>query len=104
MLPQSIPIVQTTDRNINQLQQNIIPVIKQICQNQILQGQILTNQSLIAGSNTIVHGLNRVLQGWICVRVRASATIFDTQNSNPSPSSTLLLTTDNPVVVDILVF
>jgi hypothetical protein len=65
---------------------------------------ILKSVSLASGSNTINHLLGRSLQGWAIVRQRAAATVYDTQDANPTPALTLNLTASAPVVVDLLVF
>lgn len=70
----------------------------------ISRGLILSKVALVSGSNTINHLLSRKLQGWFLVRQRASATIYDTQDSNLSPEITLLLTASGNVTVDIFVF
>lgn len=100
---------------MNQLQSNILTgfsnlnvnwgtALNNVLDNEILYGNVLTNQALTTGSNTINHGLGRVLIGWWLVRIRALATVYDTQDSNPTPASTLLLTTSADVTVDIYVF
>lgn len=100
----SIQKVQTDDRNINQLQNYLIQALRPITQNPETQGTILTEIQLATGSNTIQHGLGVPLQGWQIIRQRASASIYDTQDTNPTPQSTLLLTSSAPVSVDLYVF
>lgn len=65
---------------------------------------LLKSVSLVSGSNTINHTLGRTLQGWKIVRQRAAGSFFDTQDSNPMPELTLLLTSSATVVVDLEVF
>lgn len=96
--------VQTTDRVVNQLQDNIANFIEPLGNNVLLSGIILKNVALAVGSNTIQHGLGRLLLGWFIVRQRASASIYDTQDTNPSPTTTLRLTSSAVVVVNIYVF
>ena len=96
--------VQTTDRVVNQLQDNIANFIEPIGDNVLLSGIILKNVALAVGSNTIQHGLGRLLLGWFIVRQRASASIYDTQDNNKTPQTTLLLTSSAVVKVDIYVF
>lgn len=72
--------------------------------NPLAQGQLLKSVSLVSGSNSINHKLGRKLQGWIIVRLRASATVYDTQDANQSPAVTLQLTASAPVTVDLWVF
>lgn len=65
---------------------------------------ILENVSLSTGANVVNHTLGRKLTGWRIVRIRALATIYDTQDSNSMPELTLLLTSSASVVVDLEVF
>lgn len=65
---------------------------------------ILKNIALTTGSNVINHKLGKKLQGWVIVRQRALASIYDTQDSNQTPDLTLQLTSNANVTVDIEVF
>ena len=97
-------LVQTTDRNTNQLQSNIAQALNPLLNNALLQGSIIKGVSLSVGSNSVNHGLNRKLQGWIIIRKRASSDIYDTQDSNSSPDKTLQLTASVAVTVDLYCF
>lgn len=79
-------------------------ILNPLIGNPSLATRILPNQPLINGSNVINHGLGKALTGWRIVRLRASASVFDTQDSNPKPELTLLLTSSAAVVADIEVF
>lgn len=100
----AIAKVQTNDRNINQLQQNIITSINPLIKNPLNSGQILQNVKLAIGMNVIPTGLNRKLQGWFVVRLRALSDIYDQQDNNSNPGVTLLLNSSAQVVVDLYVF
>lgn len=76
------------------------PVIKNPSNNRSL----LTNISLIAGTNVINHKMGQRLQGWNPVRIRASATFYDLQDDNQTPELTLVLVSSANVVIDIEVF
>lgn len=95
-LPLRLPWTQAQDRWATFLN----PVIDNVANQSIL----LQNVSLVAGNNVINHKLGRKLQGWKTVRVRAAATIYDTQDSNQTPQLTLNLFSSAPVVVDLEVF
>lgn len=106
----SIPKVQSQDRITNQLQENIINGVSQL-QNQVNSqalpfngGKILPNVSLLAGQNTINHGLGKVLTGWYLVRIRANAIVWDSQDGNKSGNTTLILNASAPVSVDVFCF
>lgn len=101
----AIAKVQTTNREINQLQSNIITQLNQQRPTNLLAaGVILEKISLIAGNNTINHKLDRNLQGWFIIRQRSSASIYDKQDSNQIPDKTLILNSSADVTVDIFVF
>ena len=65
---------------------------------------ILQNIQLKAGANVINHTLGKNLTGWIPIRIRSSATFFDTQDANQTPQLTLQLTSTASCKIDILVF
>ena len=102
--------VQTTDRVMKQLQDNMAnllePTATTVEQSPLLAGKILPKVVLAASSNTIEHKLGRQLQGWFIVRQRAAASIYDTQDTVPvaEQSVILKLTSSAIVTVDIYVF
>lgn len=100
----TIPFQQTTDRQLNQFQQALRSALQPITSLPTSQSSILTSISLAAGATTVNHGLNRTLSGWYPVRVRAQATIWDSQDSNSTPDQTLILNSSAAVVVDLVVF
>lgn len=113
----SLPIIQTTDKNIQLLQTRWASFINPIITAAPNNNLILINVPLVNGTNTINHGLGRNLQGWYIVRRRqwlSSGTptaydIYDKQDSNTTPQLTLILTCNegtkaNPVLVNLVVF
>jgi len=100
----TIPYQQTDSRQVNQFQQALKQALQPLTSQPQSEGIILTQVALVAGTNTIPTMINRKLQGWSLVRVRAASTVYDTQDSNPNPFQTLVLVASAPVVVDIFVF
>jgi len=96
--------VHTEDRLTNQLQNNIFSGLTLLLKNPMSKGSFLKNIVLTTGSNVVPHGLGRALQGWMSTRVRASATFYDTQDTNPNPDKTLVLVSSANVTVDLFVF
>lgn len=92
------------DRVINQLQSNIINRLNQILGLSILNGNYLPDVALASGDNTINHGLQRNLIGWMIYRKSAAVNIYDKQNTNDSPETTLILNSSGAVTVSIYVF
>lgn len=78
--------------------------IDPVLRNPLTQGNLLKNVTLASGANVVDHKLGRKLQGWVLTRQRAAASVFDTQDLNPTPALTLTLTSSAAVVVDLLVF
>jgi hypothetical protein len=95
-LPQKLPLplMQT------QWAQTIDPIIT----NPLNSASVLKNISLVTGANVVNHKLGANLQGWYCSRIRAAASIYDTQDTNQTPQLTLNLVASAPVVVDLVVF
>lgn len=72
----SLVKVQTTDRNVNQLQNNIANSLNPLLQNPFLFGLIVQNVSLSANATVVInHGLGRVMLGWSIVDCLANADI-----------------------------
>lgn len=97
----AIPLVQTTDRTVNQLQQNIKQAVEPLLTNPVNNGVLLTNISLSSGTNTIQHGLGRTMQGWMVADVTSAATIY---RSAQFSSTTLTLTSSAATTVNLYIF
>jgi hypothetical protein len=100
----ALPTYQTKDVTLTLLQSNWATMLNPLLEMPLTQGQILEGVRLVNGANAIDHKLGRKLQGWWIVRLRASATVFDTQDSNPTPERNLRLTSSANVTVDLYVF
>jgi|WetSurMetagenome_2_1015567.scaffolds.fasta_scaffold164270_3 hypothetical protein len=100
----AIALVQTNDRTINQLQQNFKQSIDPIIQNPLTQGNLINGVVLKIGNNTINHGLNAVLQGWMIVGINGVASIYDNQATNTNASSTLILNSSAAVTINLYCF
>lgn len=93
-------------RNLNlpQMTSTWANAIDPVINNPINSASVLKSISLKAGANSVNHLLGAPLQGWLVCRQRASASFYDTQDSNPTPQLTLNLVSSAPVVVDIVVW
>jgi hypothetical protein len=100
----NISKLQTDNRILNQIQDNVQRALQPLADCPLVGGFILTSVKLASGTNSINHMLGRTLQGWFTVRVRAAATFYDTQDSNPTPDKTLQLTASGAVTVDLFIF
>lgn len=96
--------MQTENREVNQLQNNIGLAVDPVLQNKIVDGSLVQNVVLATGSNVVNHLLGRNLIGWIITRRNGVATVYDTQSTNPIPNKTLLLTASAGLTVDIYCF
>lgn len=100
----SLPIAKSDDKDLMLMQTTWSAQLNQLLQNPCNIGMLLKEVSLVNGANVINHKLGRKLQGWAIVRKRASADIYDTQDTNNKPSLTLLLQSNANVTVDLYVF
>lgn len=100
----ALPIFQDPSRNLMLLQTNWSSQLNPVLSLALNSGQILTNQSLTAGKNTINHGLGRNLQGWFIVGQNAPSVIYDQQAGNLNINQTLVLQSSGVCVVNLFVF
>lgn len=100
----ALPQIQTPDTLLNRIQSLWAGIIEPFLNNPTNKGQLVSGVVLAVGSNTISHGLGRPLQGWKVVRINAVATLYDTQASNATPESTLLLTSSAVATITLEVF
>lgn len=96
--------INTPDRIINMVQDNIANVLEPLSSNPLISGLILTSVALKTGSNTVNHKLGRKLRGWFIVRQRSAASIYDNQDSNTLNAVSLILVSSANVTVDLYVF
>ena len=99
-----LPQFQSDDVTMQLLQNKWAAILNPIIANPATNASILKNVQLLTGLNTIPHLLGKELQGWVVVRQRAAANIYDTQDTNQMPRLTLLLNASAPVTVDLMVF
>lgn len=93
------------DTDLQKVQQNIENAIQPIIQKAIIDGILLKKVCLEAGhSNEVKHSLGREPLGWLVVRKRADARIWDVHDFNRNPSKTLSIACSHDVTVDLWVF
>lgn len=78
--------------------------INPVLSNPIVGGNLLQNVAVTTGANTINHGLNDRLQGYIVVMNNAAATFYDSQKTNPRPDLTLVLNASGAAIISLYVF
>lgn len=100
----ALPIYKSDDNSLTLLQTAWATQLNPVLALPQSKGVILTRVSLQIGDNVIDHRLDRNLQGWQLIRVRAAATIYDKQDTNQLKSRTLVLNSSAAVVVDLFVF
>lgn len=76
-------------------------ILNPVIANQLLNGNLITNQVLGTGSNAINHLLGRLQVGWMIIDQNASAAIY---RSQPLSTTTLTLTSSAPVTVSLWMF
>ncbi len=69
--------------------------------NPLLQGNLILNQVMVNGSNSISHKLGRMPRGWYVVDQNASANFY---RSQPFNSTSLILTSSAACTISLWVF
>lgn len=97
--------INVPDVNIMRIQDNIESAIAPVLRNVILNSVLLKDIELTASvANEISHKLAQNLTGWVLIRNRANAVVWDEQDTNKNAKRTLILQTSANTVVDLLVF
>lgn len=97
--------IATDEPKLERIQQNITKALQPIIQASIIDGVHLTGVVLTTGqANLVAHKLGRPPLGWLIVRKRATADIWDEQDGNSMPTSSLDLRSSATVTVDLWVF
>jgi len=95
--------VTADDRVIEELQDNAEPIMQKVQDAFLLDGVLITKQT-IDGATVIRHGLGRAPKGFIVIRRRGNAVVYDDQDSNKNATKTLTLNAASSVEVDLWVF
>lgn len=104
MRAKSFKAIETESEELNKVQLYVAAALESLADSPILDGILLKNVLLATGSNSVAHKLNRPLQGYLIVRKRSNADVWDLQDSNSAPSKTLILEASGTVSVDLYVF
>lgn len=105
MAIKSFKRIQSTDRVVNQMQDNIEQVLRRIISSAILSGQLIEDVDIVTGTEKVVnHGLGRELRGWFIVRQNANANLWDSQATNTLSNKTLILNSSANVKISLWVF
>lgn len=93
----ALPLFTPSDPVLTRWKSILDPVIAQ----PLNSANFLQNVALIDGVTIVNHGLGRKPQGWILADVNGAATIY---RSQPFNTSTLVLTSNAAVTVNLVVF
>lgn len=90
---------------VSKFQFNVIEMLNNIVGIPLLDGVLLTQIELVSGAiNPVDHKLGRTPQGYIVVRKRANASIWDSQDLNKFSDLTLDLNCSANVIIDLWIF
>lgn len=96
---------QTSDLTLSQVQDSLINCLNPVFTNPMLDGVLVKNVILAAGTNVIPNPIQREVQGVMTLLKSTFADIHTgAQASNPSPTRTLILTSSAAVTVDLWIF
>lgn len=100
----SLPKFQTDNKDMGLMQTTWASKLDPVLANPLNNGLLLQSVQLKNGTNQVNHLLGRKLQGWFTTRVRATCSLYDTQDTNTTPQLTLSLVSNANVTVDLYVF
>ena len=105
MGPKRLKKLISQDSDLNRFQSNVEEAVNPLINAEIVNGVLLKDIYMDAETVTLVqHKLGRKVRGWVVVRLRADARIWDVQDSNSNPTTTLALVASHAVTVDVWVF
>lgn len=93
-----------SDNVLNRIQDNVDFTFGEITKCPLLDGILLQNINLVAGTNKLEHTLAREPQGYIVVMKNNDAVIYDSQTQNTLSKRYLNLITDKDVVINLYIF
>jgi hypothetical protein len=94
-----------SDKVVSRFQDNVSNSIHDLATTPIIQGNLLKNVVLVAGTTSIIeHKLGRNIEGWVVVGKSANSNIWDAQSSNAAPTLTLNLNCSADVTINLWVF
>lgn len=96
-----LPIFQTADRILSQMQTYWASQINPLLSNPLSNGILLENITIINGVNVINHMLSRNQLGWLVSDMTTAITLF---RSQPFNSKTLTLTSSGAGLISLYVF
>lgn len=97
--------ISASNKEIGRLQSNLEQWSVSVLKAGLNNGVLLEAISLSTGdTNAVEHKLGRAPRGWIVVRQRAAASIWDSQDANVFKTKSLALECSADVIIDLWVF
>ena len=101
----SVKSVNSDNKELNKLQENLQQYTQVIDNFVPIDGVLIKDLCLKAGtSNEIKHKLQRKPIGWFIVRKRQDSRIWDLQDTNPQPTTSLSIACSHDCQIDIWIF
>lgn len=91
-----------TSRTVNQLQDHIVQAINPLLNLPLSTSNFLEDIDLVMGSNSINHGLGRILRGYIITKQNSVVDLYE--EPSPFPSKTLVLNASTDAMISLIVF
>ena len=96
--------VTTDDPVIEELQDNAEPIMRHIEKAFSLNGVLRKKETILTAPTNITHGLGRAPIGFVVIRRRGNASVWDLQDDNTNVTKTLTLIASADVEVDVWIF
>jgi len=98
--------IQTSDQTLNLIQDAISETLEPIARHVMLNGMLIKQVNIVAGVNTVNHGLGRNYVSWFAGRFSSKdnlAAISLWETASPDATKFLVLNASAPCVADLLV-
>ncbi len=99
----ALPYFQSNVQPLSMMQTQWASQLNPLLATPLVNGRLISNQTVVSGQNIIYHQLGRALQGYIVVLNSAHVSFWDSQATNTDPT-TLLLNASGAAVITLYVF
>lgn len=92
------------DRELNKLQSNVEDALTQTLKVPLLDGRLISKQTLGAGRNEILHKLGRPIVGYFVVSTSDPITYYDNLITGEDLNNSFAITSNGAAVISLWVF
>lgn len=96
--------IKLTDPLLTKLQDSVAKSLKPLLGHPLLDGRLVTNQTIAAAGSKVEHGLGRAYQGWWLVSPKGNAVVWEDSASMADRTKFLPLVASADVTASVWVY